>query len=129
VKPRGRQMVMGDADVGLGHVLKELTDAGVRQIFIDLSRVRNIDGACLQEILAWGRRLKAEGGELALMSPGLSDVSSLVTLLHDMRSFSTREEALGATRNASRMRVVTEGARKVLDDVLGKTVALRVPAA
>ena len=129
VKPRARRMVMGDGDIGLRHVLKELTDAGIRTIYLDLSKVRDVDGACLQEILVWGRRLKSLGGELALMSPALSDVSSLVTLLQDMRSFADLDDALGASERPSRLKVVADGALKVLDDVLGKTIALKVPAA
>ena len=129
VQPRGREMVMGDADVGMSNVLNELAAAGVRRVFLDLSRVRDIDGACLQEILAWGRRFKKLGGELALMSPGLNNVSSLVTLLEEIRSYPDRSEALEASGvRVSRMKIVTDGARRMLDDVLGKKVPLRVPA-
>lgn len=126
IQPRGREMAMGEADIELRHVFLELRDAGVRTMILDLSRVRKIDGPCLQEILSFGKELEAAGGELALMSPGIDDVSSLVTLLQDLRSYPGREEALGG--RVSRMKVVASGALRMLDDVLGKKVALKVPA-
>lgn len=126
IQPRGREMAMGEADIELRHVFMELQAAGVRTMILDLSRVREIDGACLQEILSFAKELEQAGGELALMSPALNDVSSLVTLLQDLRSYPGREEAFGA--RTSRMRIVADGALKMLDDVLGKRVALKVPA-
>ena len=126
IQPRGREMAMGEADIELRHVFMELRDAGVHTMILDLSRVRKIDGACIQEILSFGKELESAGGELALMSPGLNDVSSLVTLLHDLRSYPCKEEALVA--RVPRMKIVAKGARRMLDDVLGKTVALKMPA-
>jgi len=129
VTVRCREMVMCDADLTLRGAFNELTQAGVRRIFLDLSRVRTIDGACLQELLSWGRRLADQGGELALVNPGLNDVTSVVTLLRDLRSFPDREEALSAAPPpVRRMRLLPKGRLKILDRIFGKTTILSVTA-
>lgn len=123
---KGREMAMGEADLGLRHVLSELSTAGIRKVFLDLSRVREIDGACLQEILAWGRRFEDLGGELALVRPAISDLSTMIALLEELRSFPSTDEAFAAGPVERRIRLVAQGARHMLDDLFGRRA--RVPA-
>lgn len=116
VRPCGREMAKGEADMDLRRTFQGLTSAGVRRILLDLSRVREIDGACLQEILSWGRRIAAMEGELVLIDPGLNDIESLVCLLRDLRSFSDVKEALEAgVPSRRRIRLARRRALRVLD--------------
>jgi hypothetical protein len=108
-------MAKGEADMELRKTFQGLTSAGVRRIFLDMSRVREIDGACLQEVLSWGRRIAAMGGELALIRPGFNDIESLICLLRDLRSFSDVEEGLKAGISRRRIRLARKRPLRVLD--------------
>jgi stage II sporulation protein AA (anti-sigma F factor antagonist) len=107
----GRNLVarpVGELDLSVAdrfriQLERHLAAGGVKNLVLDLSRVSFIDSSGLGVILGRYRRLRALGGEVAIVNPSPS-VNRLLILagLHRLvRFYGSEEEALGSLERGS----------------------------
>lgn len=91
------------ADLFRNQLERHLNTRGVKNLVLNLSRVSFIDSSGLGVILGRYRRLKAAGGEVAIVnpSPAVNRLLELAGLHKLVRFYASEEEALGSLEGGS----------------------------
>jgi anti-anti-sigma factor len=86
----------GDAVSGVSRCIDLAIEMGNTSVVVDLGDRRGVCAALLRVLLRAGRRLRAQGGRLAVASsdPGLRRLLDVTLLSQAFTVFETREEAL-----------------------------------
>jgi anti-sigma B factor antagonist len=93
-------VVVGELDLfgvpELKRRLAELIEHGIRRVVVDLSAVTFLDSTALGALLGGMRRLRARGGDLAVvnLNPSISQLLRVTGLDQILAVLATREEAL-----------------------------------
>jgi Anti-anti-sigma regulatory factor (antagonist of anti-sigma factor) len=92
------RLAAGGGDSVLRRVLGELVAAGRRRVLVNLERVTTLDSSGIGELVAGWKRLRREGGQLAILRPGdrARHTLHLSQLLPLLAVFETEEDALQA---------------------------------